>query len=908
MTATPTSRNAGPSRHHERTPLRHGSLKDAGISYHGKYRATTLWNNIVRQFREEMPTKRHRRQLTSFDDSFTGKEAVDFLMILLPRLIFEGRQVDRSNCVTLLQKFLDQGFIARVRSNPSEKGVFKDNAALYIFADDGELFGISHTPRLVRSNSYAQESHRPTHDLAKLPPMQHPRSPDEYHYLRIPTPSAKKGFNRRMSSSHGNLLALLPESKTDFNSADSLAETIDSRRVEVNFNMRPSPVREYNTPVANNMRGNNKESRKKVSLTEKKKSPCVTKTPDVSSSKQEEIEKEGAYEWLNFVRRKKPLGEQHNKPPKPPSASRVSKPRRNDEGEPVELIEHRKRVSSGAVKPQEPDPVYCPIQITHRYVTEIDVWSIWKNCLLSRLNRLLSLTSLPFITWPIDGQDVKWNCLRVGTSGVVKSRADREEFSGYLLRLMRYLEQFPFPSGSANIITYKDNQEVNVFRTVCSHLAREAPMLLNEEAYALIHIISLFHEKELMSESRSSHQPCGREVHIETEFTENLPRSRIVPRPLSNTMTHYVSVSSTNSSRSSVADNMEHLPNVRKDRPHLQAPLGKGLMRPEFGTSMASLPPAKSFGQERHNTYLLEGLPEYEEILRLPGLKRSPELMKRLDEMCLKPKSQLVCQTSSESIKLPDFNEVGYGEVRQCAGSASCQSTGYNCSITSGTMTPIDEELLPKPSETLLEALSLVLLSLPSSRRRKLHYLVRFMNKIAANHCLQLDELHSNRAAVLKGLSRSIVSLRGSPEVTAPQRAYLVNLLLDHEKKIFGVPRGLVAEVEDAIRERQREKLMPKEEGAEKLSSVSGNTVQFCDQIKTCEYDEQNQQLNQNLLELLEQICCDENLSVNEKRKRLKKFKKTYPAVYSQRFPSPELTQPKRKEREHGLFSKLFGR
>ncbi|VDO75889.1 unnamed protein product [Heligmosomoides polygyrus] len=95
MTATPTSRNAGPSRHHERTPLRHGSLKDAGISYHGKYRATTLWNNIVRQFREEMPTKRHRRQLTSFDDSFTGKEAVDFLMILLPRLIFEGRQVDR---------------------------------------------------------------------------------------------------------------------------------------------------------------------------------------------------------------------------------------------------------------------------------------------------------------------------------------------------------------------------------------------------------------------------------------------------------------------------------------------------------------------------------------------------------------------------------------------------------------------------------------------------------------------------------------------------------------------------------------------------------------------------------------------------------------------------------------------
>ncbi|VDL65473.1 unnamed protein product [Nippostrongylus brasiliensis] len=53
-----------------------------------------------------MPLKRHRRQLTYFEESFTGKEAVDFLMDLLPRLIFEGRQVDRCAEFSFLRVFV----------------------------------------------------------------------------------------------------------------------------------------------------------------------------------------------------------------------------------------------------------------------------------------------------------------------------------------------------------------------------------------------------------------------------------------------------------------------------------------------------------------------------------------------------------------------------------------------------------------------------------------------------------------------------------------------------------------------------------------------------------------------------------------------------------------------------------
>ncbi|KAK6035144.1 hypothetical protein COOONC_27354 [Cooperia oncophora] len=100
---------------------------------------------------------------------------------------------------------------------------------------------------------------------------------------------------------------------------------------------------------------------------------------------------------------------------------------------------------------------------------------------------------------------------------------------------------------------------------------------------------------------------------------------------------------------------------------------------------------------------------------------------------------------------------------------------------------------------------------------------------------------------------------------------------------------------------------MPTEQDMLK-NPTTGGSVHFVNPVKVCVYEEQNQHLSQNLLELLEQICCDENLSVIEKRKRLKKFKKTYPAIYSQRFPSPDLTHSRKKDREGSLFSRLFGR
>ncbi|KJH49340.1 domain found in Dishevelled, Egl-10, and Pleckstrin [Dictyocaulus viviparus] len=831
---TPISRNTA-TRSSDKTPSRcnnHGS----------KYKATTLWNNIIRHFRDELPVKRHRRQLTYFEDSFTGKEAVDFLMVLLPRLIFEGRQVDRSNCTTLLQKFLDQGFIKGVRSNLNEKDVFKDNATLYTFVDDCTLFGISRTPRLVRTGSCKEDCQGLRSNRKN--------SPDQFQFLRIETPPCNKGFNRRMSSSHGNLLSLLPKSHTEFDSSDSLAETIDSKVVEVNFNLQQSPLRKRSTPEAATI----------LPQTEMKKTSMTVSTQRLMhdtfsiTKNGDDVGRESPYEWLNFVKKKKSHTDQKKFPIN--RSSNMCK----EEKQVTQVIKPLKSANNAI--------------ITHRYVTEVDSWTIWKNCLLSRLRRTLSVSALPFISWEVSGQDVKWNCQRVGASGIVKLRDGREDFSSYLMRLMRYLEQFPFPSGSANIVTYKDNQEVNVFKTVCSHLSRESPLLTSAEAFALAHIVSLYPSK--VSRDNLPNRTYGCAILIETEFTEDAPRSRFVPRQFSNNV--------------------------------------YGIAKLRFSRSTESLAPVDSFAQvnglvqEQQNAYLLEGLPEYHEVVSLPGLKESPELMKRLDEMCLKPRSssQLVGHCSSEFMKLPNFNALLSAE-RQCTISRSSGISSHSNSSVSETSTAISEDRLPRPPNQLLEALSLVLLALPTSRRRKLHYLIRFMNKIATNHCLQLNEVHSNRYVLLKSLTGTIISLRESTSLSLSQSIHLVSLFIDYEKEIFSVPKNLMSDVDVAIRERQRDKVTPIGQSPGLRAEIS-NHVQFCEPVKGSDYDDQNQHLVDNLLELLDQICTDENLTLHEKRKRLKKFKKTYPFVYSHRFPSPELNNPRKKERENRFLSKLFGR
>lgn len=49
----------------------------------------------MKKFRNGMPLKRHRRKVFLYEDSFTGKEAVDFLMTELPKFYSEEKEITR---------------------------------------------------------------------------------------------------------------------------------------------------------------------------------------------------------------------------------------------------------------------------------------------------------------------------------------------------------------------------------------------------------------------------------------------------------------------------------------------------------------------------------------------------------------------------------------------------------------------------------------------------------------------------------------------------------------------------------------------------------------------------------------------------------------------------------------------
>ena len=66
--------------------------------------------------------------------------------------------------------------------------------------------------------------------------------------------------------------------------------------------------------------------------------------------------------------------------------------------------------------------------------------------------------------------------------------------------------------------------------------------------------------------------------------------------------------------------------------------------------------------------------------------------------------------------------------------------------------------------------------------------------------------------------------------------------------------------------------------------------ITFCKRVpsKIYEKQKQGQALEQAMLNLLEQILFDVKMNMKEKKKKVKKFKESYPDVYKMRFPTEE--------------------
>ncbi|MCP9263626.1 DEP domain-containing protein 1A [Dirofilaria immitis] len=694
------------------------SPKEGDSLFEGRFRATRVWNGMIRRFRSGMSVKRHRRQLRIFDDCFTGREAVDFMMNELPKFIHDGREITRSNCSKLLCIYMNMGLFYTVRGKSDDNEVFKENE-LYRFSTVS-LELLAATPILVRRaasfnerSSFRQNRFRAKDFGFTAPQRMHNvdcrnRVNDSMVPTRIPIPLVQPNapLSRRLSASHGNLPSMLSTR------AGILKETVSQEKI--------------NEVAMENIEVGAGTSRQINALDE-----MIAQLAEVNSNSVNCSEMHNLRHFGKVIQTQNPESCQSSGSPRA-----------------VVNEEH-----SGA----------------HLF---LDTNEIYKNVLLNRLRSMLQVDSLKgIIDYDFNGADVRWNCERVGMKGIVRVQPENDYLTNYVITMMRYLSRWPFDTKFAESthVPY-DGFELNVFKSVCEQFDKDCPMLSNSVALSILHIILLFRQRT--------------ELCKETVFCAD-----------SSSFTRYVqkTVNSENHSKLDGNDESSNLPPSTGliSEEHVMSP--PNTVRSSVSTLSA--------GSENFSCKMA-----YEAILtRLPGLQRSPELMQRIEELA---KTNAFVSRSS----------TPYAE---------------SCVLLAG----IDAE-----NEKLLkEAVSLVMLTLEPRVRRRLHYLLRFMQRVSRNYCLRMDKRRDNRSIILEALPNKI--LYPSQIINSSECHQLVIFLMDNECDTFSIPEVFISEVKHQL-SLPHEVVIKKSPAAQQLVTDESSSTErlrqhFCEPIKMEEYESQ---------------------------------------------------------------------
>ncbi|XP_064003556.1 DEP domain-containing protein 1A isoform X2 [Pogoniulus pusillus] len=194
--------------------------------------------------------------------------------------------------------------------------------------------------------------------------------------------------------------------------------------------------------------------------------------------------------------------------------------------------------------------------------------------------------------------------------------------------------------------------------------------------------------------------------------------------------------------------------------------------------------------------------------------------------------------------------------------------------------------LQPHLERIAVEALQICCLLLPPPSRRKLQLLMRMMARISGN--VDMPRLHhalGTRSLMIQTFSRCVLCCSEEVDLDELLSTRLVSFLMDHQQEIFQVPTYLQVTVRDHIEYMKvTQSKCPEEEICAILPTYS-----YCKQITPQEFEEQKVSTSQAAVaELLENIIKDKNLSVKDKKKKLKQFQKEYPLIYQKRFPTTE--------------------
>ncbi|KAM6262367.1 DEP domain-containing protein 1A isoform 4-T4 [Porphyrio hochstetteri] len=201
-------------------------------------------------------------------------------------------------------------------------------------------------------------------------------------------------------------------------------------------------------------------------------------------------------------------------------------------------------------------------------------------------------------------------------------------------------------------------------------------------------------------------------------------------------------------------------------------------------------------------------------------------------------------------------------------------------------LTCTQDLLQPHLERIAVEALQICCLLLPPPNRRKMQLLMRMISRISEN--VDMPRLHDamgTRSLMIQTFSRCVLCCAEEVDLDELLSTRLVSFLMDHQQEIFKVPTYLQVAVQDHI---EYMKVAQCEYPREEICAILP-TYSYCKQITSQEFEEQKVSTSQAAMaELLESIIKDKNLSVKDKKKKLKQFQKEYPAIYQNRFPTTE--------------------
>ncbi|NXF03364.1 DEP1A protein, partial [Smithornis capensis] len=259
-------------------------------------------------------------------------------------------------------------------------------------------------------------------------------------------------------------------------------------------------------------------------------------------------------------------------------------------------------------------------------------------------------------------------------------------------------------------------------------------------------------------------------------------------------------------------------------------------------------------------------------------------------EITVKPKAQLCGQgkpNPSGKAASGDISTEGCEitfKTRLCKSSSELSESSLTPSPC--VFTGRQNLLQPHQERVAVEALQICCLLLPPPRRRRLQLLLRMMARISGNGAMpRLHPAMATRTLLLQTFSRCVLRSAHQVDLDELLSIRLLAFLMDHQQEIFQLPTYLQVAVRDHIEYvKMAQCKCPKEEICAILPTYS-----YCKQITPQEFEEQKVSTSQAAVaELLENIIKDKNLSVKDKKKKLKQFQREYPHIYQSRFPTTE--------------------